>query len=119
MSHFNSNTAGSRVKLAMLLLGGLAGVAAAGAANAATPNADAPSLVVKYDRRSLGSEEGVNSLYRRINYAARQVCPNADTRDLAAQRKIEQCRSHAVAVAVKSIDNSRLAALHAEQSKNI
>jgi UrcA family protein len=115
----NSNTAGSRAKLAMLLLGGLAGVAAAGAANAATPSADAPSLVVKYDRQTLASEEGVNNLYRRINYAARQVCPDADTRDLAAQHRIEQCRSHAVAVAVKAIDNSRLAALHAEQSKKI
>jgi UrcA family protein len=118
MSHFATpKTTGSRAKLALLLMGGVAGIVAAGAASAASPSNDAPSLVVKYDRQSLATDDGVNTLYRRITYAARQVCP-ADTRDLAAQKHVQQCRSHAVAAAIKAIDNSQLAALYAVHSKN-
>jgi UrcA family protein len=119
MSHFTTpKTSGSRAKLAMLLVGSVAGIVAAGAASAASPSNDAPSLVVKYDRQSLATDDGVNSLYRRITYAARQVCPDADIRDLAAQQHVQQCRSHAVAAAIKAIDNSQLAALYAVHSKN-
>jgi UrcA family protein len=119
MSHSTTpKTTGSRARLALLLVGSVAGIVAAGAANAASPGSDAPSLVVKYDPRSLATDDGVNRLYRRITYAAGQVCPDAAIRDLAAQRNVQQCRSHAVATAIKSIDNAQLAALYAVHSKN-
>ncbi|MGB6307343.1 MAG: UrcA family protein [Steroidobacteraceae bacterium] len=110
-------TTGSRAKIAMLLLGGLAGAMAAGAAGAATPDS-VPTVVVKYSDLTLATDGGVNQLYRRIVSAAKQVCPDYPLRDLGAQRLVEVCRSQAVARAVQQIDNSRLAALYATHSKN-
>ena len=108
----------SRAAVALLLLGGLAGVMAAGAAGAATSYDDPPSVVVKYSDLALATDSGVNQLYRRIMSAARQVCPDSSIRDLGMQRQVEACRNQAVAKAVRQIDNSRLAALHATHTKN-
>jgi UrcA family protein len=105
----------SRAAVALLLLGGLAGVMAAGAA---TSYDDPPSVVVKYSDLALATDSGVNQLYRRIMSAARQVCPDSSIRDLGMQRQVEACRNQAVAKAVRQIDNSRLAALHATHTKN-
>jgi UrcA family protein len=118
MGHFiTTGAAASRAKLALLLLGSLAGVIAAGAANA-NPDSDAPSVVVKYSAQSLASDAGVSELYRRITVAARQVCPTASILDLSGQRQVEQCRDQAVSRAIHKIDNSRLAALYATRAKS-
>jgi UrcA family protein len=113
MSTFNPRRAG----FALLLLGGLAGVMAAGVAGAATSD-DLPSVVVKYSDLTLATDSGVNQLYRRIVFAAKQVCPDSSLRDLGLQRQVEACRNQAIARAVRQIDNSRLAALHASHGKN-
>jgi UrcA family protein len=119
MSNFiTARAAGSRVKFASLLLGSLAGVMAVGAACAASPDSDVPSVVVKYSEQSLATDGGVNDLYRRITNAAKQVCPEASIRNLSALSRVEACRDQAVARAIRQIDNSRLAALHAAHSKN-
>lgn len=99
----------------LLLLGGLAGAMAAGAAG--TDN-DPPSVTVKYSHESLATNDGVSDLYRRISFAAKQVCPDASIGDLAIQFRVSQCREHAVAVAIRQIGNSQLAALHAKHAKN-
>jgi UrcA family protein len=114
MSTFKPGRAG----VALLLLGGLAGVMAAGAAGAATSDNDPPSIVVKYSDLTLATDSGVNQLYRRITAAARQVCPDAPIRDLGMRQQVQACRNQAVARAVRQIDNSRLAALHASHTKN-
>jgi UrcA family protein len=119
MRHFiNFGVPGSRGKAALLLLGSLTGLIAAGAAGAAPPGNDAPSVVVKYSAQSLATDEGVKELYRRIMYAAKRVCPDASFRELAAVGLAEQCRDQAAARAIRQIDNSRLAALYAAHSKN-
>src|SRR5271156_4610737 len=81
-----SRTAGSRARVALVLLGSLAGVMAAGAAGAATPNGDVPSVVVKFGDLTLDTDSGVNQLYRRIVFAAKQVCHDDDTRHLMVRR---------------------------------
>jgi UrcA family protein len=91
---------------------------AAGGASAARLDSDVPSVVVKYSEQSLATDEGVYALYRRIKNAAQQVCPAEETRDLNRQSLIKECRNQAVARAIRQIDNSRLAALHAAHSKN-
>jgi len=111
-------TAGSRNKLAMIVLGTLAGVAAFGTASAATPESDVPSLAVRFTEQSLATDRGVNELYRRIASAAAKVCPDASIRDLGAMRQVEHCRNEAIARAIQQIDNSKLAALYASHSKN-
>src|SRR5258707_290637 len=93
----------------------LTGTMAAGAAGL---DGDVPSVVVKYSEQSLATDEGVYALYRRITNAAKQVCPAEETRDLKRQSLIKECRNQAVARAIRQIDNSRLAALHAAHSKN-
>ena len=113
-----ARAAGPRAKFGLLLLGSLAGIMAAGAAGAAKLDSDVPTVVVKYSQESLATDEGVNALYRRITAAARQVCPVEPTRDLKMQSLIYECRNQAVARAIRQIDNSHLAALHAAHSKN-
>ena len=113
MSTFKPRRAG----WALLLLGGLAGVMAAGVAGASTFD-NPPSVVVKFNDLTLATDSGVNQLYRRILSAAKQVCPDGPMGDLSAKSQVEVCRNQAVARAVRQIDNSRLAALHASRTKN-
>jgi UrcA family protein len=108
----------SRAGFALLLLGSVAGVVAAGTAGAAPSDNDQPSIVVKYSDLALATDSGVNQLYRRITSAARQVCPDSPVRDLGMLRQVEVCRDQAVARAIRQIDNSRLAALYATRTKN-
>ena len=113
-----ARVAGLRTKFALLLLGGLAGVTGAGAASAAGSASDELTVVVRYSAQSLTTDNGVNELYHRIVRAAKQVCPDASILDLRVQQQVKVCRDQAVARAIRNIDNSRLAALHATNSKN-
>ena len=110
-----ARAAGPRAKFGLLVLGTFAGVMAAGAAS---PDGDVPSVVVKYSVESLATDEGVHALYRQITKAAKQVCPDVSNRELSRMRQVEECRDQAIARAIRQIDNSRLAALHAGHSKN-
>jgi UrcA family protein len=121
MSHFVTAraAAGSRVKLALLVVAGSFGcVLGAGIASADTVNADAPSRVVRYSTEALTSNDGVRDLYRRIQSAAKQVCPDSYSKDLHANELVKACRQQAVANAIHQINNSQLAALHAGSSKS-
>jgi len=110
-----ARAAGSRAKIALAVLGALAGVMAAGAASAESA---VPSVVVKYSEASLATDNGVQDLYRRITYAARKVCPAGTFGDLSYARLVAECRNQAIARAIRQIDNSRLAELYATHSKN-
>jgi UrcA family protein len=118
MSQLITRSPSPRAKFALLMLGSLVGVLGLGAANAATSDSDVPAVVVKFSELSLATDAGVNALYHRIVFAAKQVCPDASIRDLKAHRMVEECRDQAVARAIRQIDNSRLAALYAGHSKN-
>jgi UrcA family protein len=119
MSTFlSARTVGTRARLTLLLLGGLAGAMAAGAASATAIDNDAPTVTVKYSQESLATNGGVSILYRRIKFAAEKVCPDASIGDLEAQYRVAQCREQAVAMAIRQIGNSQLAALHAKHAKN-
>jgi UrcA family protein len=99
----------------LLLLGGLAGAMAAGATGL---DNDPPSVTLMYSQQSLATNDGVSDLYRRITFAAKQVCPELSSTGLAPRSRVAQCREQAVAVAIRQIGNSQLAALHASHSKN-
>jgi UrcA family protein len=103
-------------KIATAMLGaGLAGVLCAGAASAATTDSDPPTVVLHYSDLTLGTESGVDQLYRRIVFAAKQVCP--DEGDLIRQQRAKVCRDQAVARAIAQIHNSRLAEVYAAHAK--
>jgi UrcA family protein len=106
----------SPTKLAFLVLGSLMGGLAL--ASPASPNTEPTAVVVKYGDLNLASDAGVNALYHRITYAARQACPDPSINDLIFRQRVVECRQQAVARAIHQIDNSRLAALYASHSKN-
>jgi UrcA family protein len=112
----------TRLASKLLLLSGLAGLAAAGTAAADTAGAsaaysDAPALVVRYNADMLATDSGARALYRRLTQAAEQVCPN-NTYSLLQDAGVWKCRQQAVASAVSKIHNQRLAAVYAASSKS-
>ena len=110
--------AAPRFKVALAVLTGSLGMALAAGAAAVTVDNDVPSLVVRYDSQALATDSGVQHLYRRILFAATQVCPEVSIKDLGANARAQACRAQAVAHAVQHIGNARLASLYATSSKS-
>ena len=110
--------AAGRGKIALLALASVAGIMGFGTGAAASPGIEVHQTVVQYNPASLANDAGVNDLYRRITVAAKLVCPDVSYRDFDAQYQVAQCRAQAVARAIRQIDNSRLAAVHAVRAKN-
>jgi UrcA family protein len=102
----------TRIATSMLLLGGLAGLAVAGAAGAGTVIGDVPEIVVRYSTDTLATDGGARSLYRQLERAAVQVCPMPSNTRIVNERVLK-CREEALTAAVNKIHNQRLAALHA------
>jgi UrcA family protein len=91
----------------------LAALAVTTGSFAAAPGDAAPSVTVRYDDLNLATTAGVDTLYRRISVAAREVCPDVHPRGLAVVAASQRCRADAVAQAVQAVGNARLAAVHA------
>lgn len=104
----------TRLAKTMLLLGGLAGLAAAATAGAATAQFDASSVVVQYSNDALVTDSGTRALYRRLAQAAEQVCPTPSNTRLVSE-VVLKCRQEALTAAVNKVHNQRLAALHASR----
>jgi UrcA family protein len=100
-----------------MLLAGVAGLALASAAGAATSLSDAPELVVRYSDLNLATDSGTRALYRRLTQAAEQVCPAEPSNTHMKNERTEKCRQEALSAAVSKIHNQRLAALHAANWK--
>jgi len=83
----------------------------------ATPYSDAaPSVTVRYDDLNLATSAGVDTLYRRISSAARAVCSDENSHDLAIVAANRLCRENAVAQAVREVNNPQLALVHAARA---
>ena len=78
---------------------------------------NAPKIVVHYDSQMLATDNGVHTLYRRLNAAADKVCVQEDYGRWVSAA-VRACRKQAVERAVEQINNPRLAALQAAQSKS-
>jgi UrcA family protein len=102
----------TRLATKILLLGSIAGLAAAGVAAASPANSEAPALVVRYNAELLDTDSGARALYHKIARAAEQVCPDTSY-SLFVNRAIVECRRQAIAGAVEKIHNQRLAAVYA------
>jgi len=72
-----------------------------------------PSVAVSYGDLNLSTDAGAKALYQRISKAARQVCPDVYSRDLRMASAAKQCQLAAVAEAVREVNNSKLAMVHA------
>ena len=65
---------------------------------------DPPTKVVKYGDLNLANAEGVQVLYRRIQAAARDVCPISNSMDLHMLSLQQACVGHAIDEAVNSVN---------------
>jgi UrcA family protein len=111
-------TAGSRTKVALLMLaGGLGCALGAGAASAAAADSDVPTVVVRYTAESLATDSGVQALYRKLVTASVRVCPKQEGIFWVTDA-VRSCRQQAIARAVEHINNPHLAALYATSSKS-
>lgn len=90
----------------------IVGVVASVASFAATPGVDAPSVSVRYDDLNLSTTAGVDTLYRRISAAARDVCPDIYSRDTHTVLAAQRCQAAAISRAVSQVNNPSLAMLH-------
>jgi UrcA family protein len=92
--------------------------AGAGVAAAATPDSDAPSVVVRYGDLNLQTDAGLRTLYRRLSVAASRVCPAADAaRELAASLAAHSCQAAAIARATRSLPDPHLVEVVRERFK--
>jgi len=109
---------GSRPSVALsMILCGIVGATAAGAASAATPNDDVAAFKVRYTADSLATDHGAKVLYNRLVHAAEKVCPADFSGSRFVSSTVQRCRDQAVARAVQQINNSRLAAVYSATTK--
>jgi UrcA family protein len=76
-----------------------------------------PSIVVKYDAAALATAAGASDLYRRLEAAARQVCPDDSMRDQARKEVGSRCIKETVARAVEHINSQKLAQLLIDKTR--
>ncbi len=103
---------------ALTLLCGIAVAAYSGAASAATGDDDVPSVAIHYDRQSLDTDSGARMLYRRIVFAAAEVCPQPSGSRPFISGAVRRCREESLARAVMKINHSRLVAVYAASTRN-
>jgi UrcA family protein len=93
----------------------LTGPAAAGSAD---DSMKPRSVTVKYGDLNLNNAEGLKTLYARLARAARRVCSAPSGHLLSdVSYGVSDCRRNAIAAAVASVNNERLAALHRQRTE--
>jgi UrcA family protein len=78
---------------------------------------EAPTITVKYGDLNLSNPKGVATLYGRIERAATVVCgASPSPAPLGFKRAREQCRTEAIANAIKAVNIDVLTAMHKEKA---
>ncbi|MGO9934620.1 MAG: UrcA family protein [Steroidobacteraceae bacterium] len=106
-----------RIATKLLLAGGCA-VAAASAAVASPADSDVPAVVIHYSTASLATDSGLHTLYRRLEMAAEKVCVIEPVGSRLPDAAVLKCRKEAIAGAIERINNPRLAAMNAANTKS-
>lgn len=87
-------------------------VGGAQAAPATDPVTGAPAVNVRFGDLNLATTAGVQTLYRRIAAAAKEVCPQADFAELGRYAISRACQARAIERAVREVHDPRLAAVY-------
>lgn len=106
-----------KITVAMILCG-VIGAAGIGAVGAATPDDESLSVAIKYDSRTISTQEGARALYRKLVRAAEQVCPATSASPRIASPAVAECRAQSVARAVFKINNPSLVAVYNSTTKH-
>lgn len=93
------------IALSALSLGFLAAQAPAGERDVAT-------MKVSFADLDLDKQAGAETLYRRIQFAARSVCGRADAREIERRSQFHKCIDETVEAALKQVNRSSLYAVH-------
>jgi UrcA family protein len=101
-----------------MITGGLVGALGVGAISAATVDSDGPSIAFRYSAADLANDDTVRALYHRIVKAAEQACPQVQTGTMLVHSGALRCREQMIDRTVQKINDPRLAALRAGDSKN-
>ncbi len=67
---------------------------------------------------NLSTEAGAKALYRRVAFAAKQVCPADDIRDLSGLVIARACQQAAIERAVHLVNNPQFAAVYAAATRH-
>jgi len=92
-------------------------LASAQAAPAPDPETTPPAVHVRYGDLNLATSAGVQTLYRRIAAAAREVCPRAEPAEMDRYRASRACQQQAIERAVHDVHDPHLAALQEQLNK--
>jgi UrcA family protein len=111
------NTLSIRTALAASVIGLLP--CAVAAAHGARAQPEGPAVVVSYADLDLGTRQGAELLYGRIQQAAAQLCPQVTFQELVRYAAALRCRSEIVARTVNGINSAQLAAVYAAHSHHI
>jgi UrcA family protein len=91
---------------------GVALLAAAGLAGAATATEQAPAIHVPYGDLNLTTDAGMQALLRRLSAASHRVCDDGASRELRRVVRAEACYRETLDNAVVAVHNERLSALY-------
>lgn len=84
---------------------------------------DFRSITISYSDLDLTRQAGIETLYKRINWAARAACGPASLHKydafLSSRKAWRECVDRAIANAVEDIDEPKLTALHVERSRRV
>lgn len=88
-------------------------IPAIGMATTMTHEKNVNPVTVSFADLNLAQDKGVETLYQRLKFGARQSCGTVSARQLNIFRANKECIESALAEAVESIDNEKLNQLHA------
>jgi UrcA family protein len=87
-----------------------------GTAGAGETGIETASKVVHYSDLNLATFSGARALLGRIESAAKDVCGDRSTRDLAVQAQEKSCYQRAVSDAVQTVSNPMLTAVYEKKA---
>jgi UrcA family protein len=117
-----ASSSSSRARTAVAMLAGLLAVSVVSVSHAGTasqPDTDAPRLTVDYKDLDLSSEKDALTLYRRIETAAREVCPQPTKYSMRITELSRKCVAAAITRAVTEVNSPQLARLNALRNKKV
>jgi len=88
---------------------------------AADVTPDTPTVTVKYAETAFSTQAGAADVYRRLKFAARNVCSVNNAGMLALDRRIaaQKCADKALGEAVNRIDRPMLSSVHASSAHSV
>jgi UrcA family protein len=100
--------------IALAAVAGICVASFAIGAHADESDATVPVRTVRYSDLNLNTQLGAEALYHRIQSAAKQVCGDVGSRQLAEAAAARACVNQAVTASVRAVNNGRLTSTYNE-----